>query len=73
MSLKKFLKRNKKKKGQVLLEYTVLLVAAILAMLAVTILPQLRGYEEDNDGEMRGFERHFKEVATAAGGVIIID
>ena len=60
MIFKKSLKRNKAKKGQVIIEYTILVVAAILAIIAVKFWVNLR----DN-----AFELHFKQMVAPAGGL----
>jgi cytoskeletal protein RodZ len=65
MNFKKTLKRNQKIKAQAILEYVVLLAAAILAIIAVNFWITLRGQEENPSG----FELHFQEMVGPAGGL----
>lgn len=65
-----FLNIYRNKKAQLIMEYVVLVVMAILAIIAVGgITSGLRGYH--TAAPSTGFDLHFKQCAAAAGGVTL--
>lgn len=71
MNFKKSLKRNQKKRAQIILEYIILVAISIIAIIAVEgIAKRLQG-NPGTPGLTTGFDKHFKDIAAYAGGVII--
>lgn len=66
-----FLKICRNKKAQLLLEYVLLVVMAILTIIAVEgITKKVRGYPAAGVPST-SFDAHFRQCAAAAGGVVL--